>query len=82
MHLYPRRPNVAVQVAGKLKSGHIRYPSSGGTQKERKRLCMHVFAWDTICHSVCVHVCVCACVCVTMFYVTLPVCLSDCVCAF
>ena len=36
MHLNPRRRNVAAQVAEELKTGHIRYPSYGGTQKERK----------------------------------------------
>ena len=54
MHLYPRRWNVATQVAEELKTvtyatppmeacrerenGHIRYPSYGGTLKERKKL--------------------------------------------
>ena len=28
---------MAAQVAEELKNGHIRYPSYGGTQKERKK---------------------------------------------
>ena len=39
MHLYPRRWNVAAQVAGELKTvTYITPPSYGGTQKERKNV--------------------------------------------
>ena len=37
MHLYPRRQNVAAQVAEELKNGHIRYPSVW-RNAERKRI--------------------------------------------
>ena len=38
MHLYARRRNVAAQVAGGIKHGHIiiRYPSYGGMQKKNQ----------------------------------------------
>ena len=35
--LYPRRRNVAAQVDGGIKNGHIRYPSYRGTQKKREK---------------------------------------------
>ena len=50
MHLYPRRLNVAAQVAEKLKRVTYAYPSYGGTQKKEKkkesRVVTRMQCWD------------------------------------